>query len=260
MTGVLWYQGESDAFAGEVGAYPDKLAGLVAAIRSDVGDPNLPFCMVQISRLISENNISAENAGRDLLYQARINRFIQQGGALWPYWHAIQRAQLEAGRTIPGVVTVSAIDLSLDDQIHISTPGLKRLGRRLARAALHEAYGRRDLTPGQRLASVDIIDAGFTIRLCFEGVCDQLLPPRHIAGFTLVKPDGSEASMVFDARVDPTAPTCVLIKLARCLMPGTVLWYGAGLNPYCNLRDAADMATFAFGPIKLDACGTWPAP
>jgi sialate O-acetylesterase len=30
------------------------------------------------------------------------------------------------------------------------------------------------------------------------------------------------------------------------------LWYGYGLDPYCNLSDALDMAAPVFGPVPLD--------
>ena len=32
---------------------------------------------------------------------------------------------------------------------------------------------------------------------------------------------------------------------------GTVLWYGWGMDPYCNITDAEDMAVPAFGPVAL---------
>ena len=34
-----------------------------------------------------------------------------------------------------------------------------------------------------------------------------------------------------------------------------VLYYGAGLDPYCNIVDEKDMAAPAFGPIALGPTG-----
>jgi sialate O-acetylesterase len=45
--------------------------------------------------------------------------------------------------------------------------------------------------------------------------------------------------------------TAVLYLIDDPLPPGTVLWYGWGLNPYCNVTDAADAALPAFGPLPL---------
>jgi hypothetical protein len=32
---------------------------------------------------------------------------------------------------------------------------------------------------------------------------------------------------------------------------GANLWYGHGLDPYCNLTDGLDMAVPVFGPVPL---------
>jgi sialate O-acetylesterase len=29
------------------------------------------------------------------------------------------------------------------------------------------------------------------------------------------------------------------------------LWYGFGIDPYCNLNDEADMAVPVFGPVQI---------
>ena len=46
LKGILWHQGESDQ--GDPGTYLVKLQTLVANLRSDLGDPNLPFIAGQI--------------------------------------------------------------------------------------------------------------------------------------------------------------------------------------------------------------------
>ncbi len=45
LKGVLWHQGESDAHDE---AYMEKLAALIADLRTDLGDPNLPFVAGQL--------------------------------------------------------------------------------------------------------------------------------------------------------------------------------------------------------------------
>ena len=54
VKGVLWYQGESDSLGqGEAWkAYPRVFADFIAAVRSDFGQPELPFYYVQIGRFI----------------------------------------------------------------------------------------------------------------------------------------------------------------------------------------------------------------
>ena len=43
-----------------------------------------------------------------------------------------------------------------------------------------------------------------------------------------------------------------MLKLVTKPPAGAGLWYGYGLDPYCNLTDALDMAVPAFVPIALD--------
>ena len=112
VAGILWYQGESDANPSDARLYKDRMTALVNAFRSDFGQSNLPFYYVQIGRFVTEPN-DEMNAG----------------------WNGIREAQRTWAGTLPFTDVVTAVDLDLDDGIHIGTPGLKRLGRRLARVA-----------------------------------------------------------------------------------------------------------------------------
>ena len=78
-----------------------------------------------------------------------------------------------------------------------------------------------------------------------------LKPDRHIAGFSIRKEDGTEIPLIFEAGVGRARDTVVL-KLAGAVPPKAALWYGYGLDPYCNLTDGMDMAVPVFGPIPLD--------
>ena len=96
-------------------AYPKSFTDFIAAVRSDFGQPELPFYYVQIGRFI---------AGVD-----------PKG------WNAVQDAQRTLPERVPNTAVVSVIDLELDDGIHVGTQGLKRAGQRLARIALRELFG-----------------------------------------------------------------------------------------------------------------------
>ena len=60
-----------------------------------------------------------------------------------------------------------------------------------------------------------------------------------------------EIPLIFEAGVGKARDTVVL-KLAGAVPPRAALWYGYGLDPYCNLTDGMDMAVPVFGPIPLD--------
>lgn len=232
VKGVLWYQGESDASPGAQPAFRDKMTRFVAAVRKDFNDPALPFYMVQISR---------------------VTALALDVGA----WCAIREDQRVLGETIPGVVTISAIDLDLDDLIHIGTQGLKRLGQRAAVIADRELFGNTKVTTGPRLVSVTVPDPRQGIvRVRFEGVNGSLRPAQHVAGFQLRTADGKPGPDFYDVFVDPKAPDTLVCQVWGELPPNLQLWYGHGLNPYCNLIDELDMAAPAFGPIPLTGPAT----
>ncbi len=78
-----------------------------------------------------------------------------------------------------------------------------------------------------------------------------LKPERHIAGFSIRKEDGTALPLIFEAGVGKARDTVVL-KLSGPVPAKASLWYGYGMDPYCNLTDGSDMAVPVFGPIALD--------
>ena len=181
-------------------------------------------------------------------------------------WNIVQEAQREIPERVAHTAVVPAIDLDLDDAIHISTPGLKRLGERLARVALRELFGQA----GGSTPMLDRVSRGAdgTLVVRFMDVnrsapagptrggpgtaqADGLKPDRHIAGFSIRGADGQEIPIIFDAMVGPSRDA-VILKLAGAVPAGSFLWYGWGRDPYCNLTDALDMAGRVVGPFALD--------
>jgi type 1 glutamine amidotransferase len=255
VKGVLWYQGESDALgSGEAWkAYPGVFADFIGAVRSDLGQPELPFYFVQIGRFI----MGADPKG----------------------WNAIQDAQRTLPERVPNTGVVSVIDLELDDLIHVGTQGLKRTGQRLARLALREQFGQI----GATTPTIDRVTRGphNTLVVRFKGVnmsasaphgtapgqgmgmsfggtsspgdaaTAGLKPERHIAGFSIRKADGTNIPLIFEAAVGKARDT-VILKLSGPVPAGASLSYGYGLDPHCNLTDGLDMGVPVFGPISLD--------
>ncbi len=227
VRGILWYQGESDANPEAVKEFSGRFQKLVEAFRRDFEDPQLPFYYVQIGRFVAERPSQA--------------------------WDEIQELQRQAELKIPGTAMISVIDLPLDDLIHVGTPGLKRAGKRLAKIAHQELFGGKGLKRGPRPVRAKIAEDGRTIRVTFTGVNGSLLPMTNIKGFTIQRGDsGKKAWTIFNAFVDPAAPDTVVLKLQNPVTPEDTLWYGAGLDPACDLVDEEDMAAPVFGPMKLE--------
>ena len=217
IAGILWYQGESDASPDQATLYPFRLQRLVAAFRADLAQPDLPFYFVQIGRVIGE-------------------------GWIWePSWNAIRELQRLSANTLAGSRMVSTVDLELDDLIHIGTQGLKRLGRRLATVANGE--------PAPDLAAVEFDATNARIIVTFRGLRGPLQSAGLPTGFTLRRHDGTEVPMIFKVTLE--GERAILHLVADPLPEATLLWYGWGANPNCNLTDAADASVPAFGPIAL---------
>lgn len=226
VRGVLWYQGESDANAEASAIFPQKFQELIEAMRRDFNNPELPFYFVQLGRVILP----------------------------WdePAWNRIQNMQLNALSQIPNTAMVPAVDLGLNDGIHIGTPGLKTLGHRLAAIAETNLYGGKTLA-GPRVASMQRVGTGYGqhLRVSFSGVNGHLVTAGRPSGFSVSEgPEGVVKPCVFNVDIAPDDPSALLIWVNE-FPAGAHLWYGRGTDPYCNIADEAGMALPVFGPVAI---------
>ena len=221
IAGILWYQGESEANPELIVEYPECLTALVDAFRADFGQPDLPFYYVQIGRVINAESL---------------NWIWNRDG-----WNGIRERQRIWRATRPHTAMVASIDLELDDLIHIGTQGLKRLGKRLAR-----------VVAGQR--TPDIVTAQFEqeqscVRLHVRDVQGSLQALGRPSGCTLRNAQGVEQPIIYNITLE--SDTILLHLTSNALPADTSVWYGWGLDPYCNITDAHDAALPAFGPIPI---------
>lgn len=96
LSGVVWYQGESDASEAEGRVYARELCELIRIWRSDFRDERLPFCIVEIADCDS-----------------RI--------ALGPGWRMIQEAQSKIPSLCKNTYEVISRDICETDAIHPPT-------------------------------------------------------------------------------------------------------------------------------------------
>ena len=228
VAGVLWYQGESDCNPDDVKLFAERFKELVASVREDCGNSALPFYSVQLGRFVPED-----------------------GGAGDPSsWNAIRDLQRRLAEEMPFTAVAPAIDLELDDLIHIGTQGFKRLGKRLAISALRRAAD-ASTTPNIELKSVAFDNAERTrVRVSYAGLPDGGFPAYHrVLGFSFHWPDGSPFALIYKAEVDPRDRVAVLLHLVTPPPTSVALHYGFGYDPVCNLTDRGDLAAPAFGPI-----------
>ena len=224
VAGMLWYQGESDAFPPAVASYTNRMKKLVAASRRDLRQSRLPWVVVQISRVHGANDPAT--------------------------WNSIQEQQ----RLLPGLVsrleTVSAIDLPLDDNIHIGAEGYPRLGKRVALAALHLMNTGEKRPPQLRaiVPSTDSKSGAVCLEVHFDSVVGGLRAPGLAAGFTLVDGKGEVQPYIFKTKLQGNI---VHLFYGRPFVNDVRLHYGHGIMPICNITDGRDHALAAFGPVSV---------
>lgn len=150
VKGLLWYQGETDAEPGTAEDYLQRFVDSVAGWRKALGQPELPILTVQLSRYRSER------PGEEDLQ-----------------WAQVREAQRQAALRDGRIFVVPALDLPLDDTIHIGSEGNLTLGARLAACALGAVYGKPLAWRAPELAETGL-DGEKGVRLRFDHVVSRL--------------------------------------------------------------------------------------
>jgi len=218
VAGILWYQGESDANPSEAPPYEERMIALINAFRSDFSQPDLPFYYVQIGGWVNDPTPGIVNG-----------------------WNHVREVQRRLPDRLPNIEMVSAIDLGLDDGIHIDTAGLKILGKRLAAVTLgHKAPALKSVAYEMNFGM---------LRVSFDNINGALQAAGRPTGFSLRDARGVELPIIYKVTLEGTNALLQLTDPERML--GARLWYGYGLAPYVNLTDSSGAAIPAFGPILI---------
>jgi sialate O-acetylesterase len=288
VKGVLWYQGESDAESGAAQVYPHVFVDFIASVRADVGQPDLPFYYVQIGRFVNNSDPKGWNAVQEA--QRRLPERVPGTAVvsvidleLDDLIHVGTQGLKRTGQRLARIAL-----RELFGQVGATTPTLDRVARGPGNTLTLKFKG---VNMGPATAGMTVTGrgglGGMQAGIGFGGGLSQvpgsggmvgtmpvstgmvqspgeptgvgLKPERHIAGFSIRKEDGTLVPLIFEAAVGKAHDTVVL-KLAGPIPSKAFLWYGHGLDPYCDLVDGADMAVPVFGPIALDDVPEFKAP
>lgn len=227
VKGVLWYQGESDASVKAAPVFETKFKQLIEAVRADFGDPDLPFYYVQIGRHTSLADPKP--------------------------WNQVQQLQLKMEGEVAKTGMVTCVDCNLDDGIHVGTDDMRLLGARLANLACHDLFPDRAgcgaLKRGPRPVSAKANDGVITVE--FKEVNGRLSAEGRLNGFSVHDAEGKMVPAIYRQRLSPMQGNAVQLFFGGKLPEGATLHYGAGRDPYVNLRDEAGMGAPAFGPMPI---------
>ncbi|MDF3057797.1 MAG: hypothetical protein K0R17_2012 [Rariglobus sp.] len=241
VRGLLWYQGESDAPYELSLDYGERLAAWISAVRRDLSQPDLPVGMVQIGRFVGLEPPAVPDD--DTARRAALG------------WNNVRHAQAALPWQMPGVFTVTALDLGMEDFVHLNTPSLVRVGRRLAHAFLARETGAVPVPSlrAVRLAAIPGYPQLDAVDLEFSGVTGGWIPRDHLAGFSLHRRDGTPHPSLAIVNVAPLAPDSptLRVRLTGRVDNDCALGYGWGRNPFVNAVDSADQALPSFAPVAL---------
>ena len=227
VSGVLWYQGESDATEIEQAHYTSQMKKLVAAVRHDLRQPTLSWVVVQIGRVFDYDSQAAA-------------------------WNSIQEQQRLLPTKIRNLQVVATIDLALDDTIHISSIAYPRLARRLARLADRMVHRNKkeSIAPSFRearlhyLTKTPVGPMGPSIEIVFDHVVGGLQARECPIGFSVVTEDGKHWPFAYKTTLHGHIARLHMIRIPP---PGARLHYGLGVMPVCNITDERDQSLPVFG-------------
>jgi sialate O-acetylesterase len=219
IRGVIWYQGEANASEAHAYRYRRLFADMIQDWRDRWGEGDFPFLFVQLA------NFKAN-----------------------PWWPVLRESQTETLR-LRNTGMALAIDIGESNDIH---PKNKQdVGRRLALAALHVAYGKELEYSGPMFRQAVPDGDGLRVYLTHaEGL--QAKGGGAVTGFTVAGADGQFVPA--DVKIDGSS---VVVRSAQVANP-TAVRYAWADDPVCNLVNQAGLPAVPFRSDRQESPGREP--
>ncbi|MGE5611919.1 MAG: sialate O-acetylesterase [Bacillota bacterium] len=215
LSGVIWYQGESNAGRPEL--YPRVLSALIADWRQRWQEPALPFLIVQLPP------------------------FVGRMGEHYFTW--LREAQAEVVRSTPN--TALAVTIDTTDGFDLHPKEKREVGRRLALLARRGVYKQDLVATGPVFKDAKV--EGATMRVTFDtggtGLASSM--PGTIKGFAVAGDDG--VYRFADAVIEGDS---VLLRCQSVPMPKTVRYAWAGV-PEASLTGKSGLPAAPFRTDRL---------
>ncbi|MEM8782118.1 MAG: sialate O-acetylesterase [Planctomycetota bacterium] len=217
LRGFAWYQGESNVW--RAAQYEHILTELIAAWREDWGDPALPFGVVQLPSYAVPPRVPAAAAS----------------------WPELRESQLRVAQRVSHVGLIVTTDVGDPTDIH---PAAKRpVGQRLARWALHAAYGRNLVPTGPLLVGHRV--EGDRVILTFDHVGSGLTSRDgdELNGFCVAGPD---QKFRWATSVEVLDERTLAVSEAKVPDPRAVRYGWDDYLPWANLANSEGLPASPF--------------
>ena len=225
VTGVLWYQGESDSGEKECSTYKKRFIDAVKAWRKALKHADLPVITVQLNRMYGATDPVSDR-----------------------WWSNMRDVQRRIVHGLKGVAIVPTIDLQLSDGIHLNAASNMRLGARMADAALGMVHGEPIVWQAPEIQSATKVGKGDEIKLLFSPVVDRMECIDPWAKAWRVEDADGEVSVQQASGKGDT----MTLKLQRKLKGKAKVYGGYGINPEMVPMDMArHMPMLGFGNVPV---------
>ena len=236
VKGVFWYQGCAQCSDDGVASFEKDMEKLVAGMRRDYGDENLPFVQVQLNKCLIDFGC---------------------GEAIDRCYSAIREKQRTLGKKIKNLVTVSAVDCELEDLIHISSESHEKVGARAAEA-MCVLLGEEGV-PYPELDYIEIVEDDFVpfrvnLIVHYKNIVGELQSKDYPWGFYIHKEADKPHVRGISRLYVHGNSVRVKLETPPEELPEWYISYAYGNTYYCNITDSAGRAIPAFGPLKIKDC------
>jgi len=220
VKGAIWYQGEANADRGD--QYRRLLPALITDWRTRFGN-DFPFFIVQLANFSARHDQPVED-----------------------HWAELREAQAYTANTLPHTGVALAIDIGERADIHPKNK--QEVGRRLALAALHEAYRKTLTYSGPQAIGVKAVNG--TLVVTFDHADGGLAGNGgRVSGFAIAGPD--HKFVWADARIEGNQ----VILSAKGVADPQFVRYGWDTDPDVTLVNGAGLPAVPFrsdGPVALN--------
>jgi len=208
VRGVLWYQGESECGPGNADSHTERFCATVRAWRKALKCPKLHVLTVQLNRVLSEPEATADRC-----------------------WSLVRESQRIIPTKLPHCSVVPTLDQPLSDGIHNSAHGNLMLGQRAAATALGAAYGRDVDYRAPEPVSAKRRTGGQQIDIRFGNVSGQLTSIDMRPGPEPFVVEDTLGWVPITGMIEFPKKDTVRIPLGRELQGKAVVHGGHGVDP-----------------------------
>ena len=230
VKGMFWYQGCSEAMGNQNACFMDNMRRFYEATRKECG--MIPVVQVQIGNITIVEREPWDRTWTDLREQ--------------------QRTMAEE---IPLLDTISAISYATDDAVHLSSDSQRELGITAAESMQSLLVGGEYLPAptykGHKVGKT-LLDELTVIDIEYDNVYGNLQAEGKPYGFEISLADDKITNkQVCNISLEGNH-VLVRVGIPSEQLKGWKLFYGFGVNPYCNITDAHGRKIPAMGPIEIE--------